>query len=175
MPRRDSVRPPAAIRAARARTFRRNLTDQETAATTDFQIIAARLEDRTTTLVRAWGGIRDQQVNELHAQIMDAAGDLNALAAIQLPAGSSIEETDRVLKKAVKKLLEVPGTEAAVMFLAEPEPVPTCRIVPCALIAVLAMVLLLRQGCRSRGGGGSVHAAYTETFIVTRCNFVSGS
>ena len=39
-----------------------------------------------------------------------------ALAAIQLPAGSSIEETDRVLKKAVKKLLEVPGTEAAVMF-----------------------------------------------------------
>ncbi|RYY32436.1 MAG: hydrophobe/amphiphile efflux-1 family RND transporter, partial [Sphingomonadales bacterium] len=39
-----------------------------------------------------------------------------ALAAIQLPAGSSIQETDRVLKKAVKKLLEVPGTEAAVMF-----------------------------------------------------------
>lgn len=39
-----------------------------------------------------------------------------ALAAIQLPPGSSIEETDRVLKKAVKKLLEVPGTEAAVMF-----------------------------------------------------------
>lgn len=39
-----------------------------------------------------------------------------ALAAIQLPPGSSIEETDRVLKRAVKKLLEVPGTEAAVMF-----------------------------------------------------------
>ncbi|MCW4460222.1 multidrug efflux RND transporter permease subunit [Sphingomonas sp. BT-65] len=39
-----------------------------------------------------------------------------ALAAIQLPPGSSIEETDRVLKKAVKKLLAVPGTEAAVMF-----------------------------------------------------------
>lgn len=39
-----------------------------------------------------------------------------ALAAIQLPPGSSVEETDRVLKKAVKKLLEVPGTEAAVMF-----------------------------------------------------------
>ncbi|MEG3181313.1 efflux RND transporter permease subunit [Sphingomonas sp. LT1P40] len=39
-----------------------------------------------------------------------------ALAAIQLPAGSSIQETDRVLKNAVKKLLEVPGTEAAVMF-----------------------------------------------------------
>ncbi|RHW19081.1 multidrug efflux RND transporter permease subunit [Sphingomonas gilva] len=39
-----------------------------------------------------------------------------ALAAIQLPPGSSIERTDAVLKKAVKKLLEVPGTEAAVMF-----------------------------------------------------------
>jgi len=39
-----------------------------------------------------------------------------ALAAIQLPPGSSVEQTDRVLKKAVKKLLEVPGTEAAVMF-----------------------------------------------------------
>jgi len=39
-----------------------------------------------------------------------------ALAAIQLPPGSSVEETDRVLKKAVKKLLAVPGTEAAVMF-----------------------------------------------------------
>ena len=39
-----------------------------------------------------------------------------ALAVLQLPPGSSIEETDRVLKKAVKKLLAVPGTEAAVMF-----------------------------------------------------------
>lgn len=39
-----------------------------------------------------------------------------ALAAIQLPPGSSVEETDRVLKKAVKKLLDVPGTQAAVMF-----------------------------------------------------------
>ena len=39
-----------------------------------------------------------------------------ALAAIQLPPGSSIERTDAVLKKAVKKLLAVPGTEAAVMF-----------------------------------------------------------
>ncbi len=39
-----------------------------------------------------------------------------ALAAIQLPPGSSIEQTDRVLKKAVKRLLEVPGAEAAVMF-----------------------------------------------------------
>ncbi|MGV3482111.1 MAG: efflux RND transporter permease subunit, partial [Sphingobium sp.] len=39
-----------------------------------------------------------------------------ALAAIQLPPGSSVEQTDRVLKKAVKKLLEVPGTQAAVMF-----------------------------------------------------------
>ncbi|AHE57021.1 efflux RND transporter permease subunit [Sphingomonas sanxanigenens] len=39
-----------------------------------------------------------------------------ALAAIQLPPGSSLEQTDRVLKKAVKKLLQVPGTEAAVMF-----------------------------------------------------------
>jgi hydrophobe/amphiphile efflux-1 (HAE1) family protein len=39
-----------------------------------------------------------------------------ALAAIQLPAGSSIDETDRVLKKAVDRLLKVPGTEAAVMF-----------------------------------------------------------
>jgi hydrophobe/amphiphile efflux-1 (HAE1) family protein len=39
-----------------------------------------------------------------------------ALAAIQLPPGSSVEETDRVLKKAVKKLLDVPGIEAAVMF-----------------------------------------------------------
>ncbi len=39
-----------------------------------------------------------------------------ALAAIQLPPGSSIEQTDAVLKKAVKKLLAVPGTEAAVMF-----------------------------------------------------------
>lgn len=39
-----------------------------------------------------------------------------ALAAIQLPPGSSIDETDRVLKQAVEKLLEVPGTEAAVMF-----------------------------------------------------------
>jgi len=39
-----------------------------------------------------------------------------ALAAIQLPPGSSIDRTDAVLKKAVKKLLDVPGTEAAVMF-----------------------------------------------------------
>jgi hydrophobe/amphiphile efflux-1 (HAE1) family protein len=39
-----------------------------------------------------------------------------SLAVLQLPPGSSIEQTDRVLKKAVKKLLNVPGTEAAVMF-----------------------------------------------------------
>jgi len=39
-----------------------------------------------------------------------------ALTAIQLPPGSSVEQTDRVLKKVVKKVLEVPGTEAAVMF-----------------------------------------------------------
>ncbi|MBB5686817.1 efflux RND transporter permease subunit [Sphingobium boeckii] len=39
-----------------------------------------------------------------------------ALAVIQLPPGSSVERTDAVLKKAVKKLLEVPGAQAAVMF-----------------------------------------------------------
>jgi len=39
-----------------------------------------------------------------------------ALAAIQLPPGSSIERTDAVLKKAVAKLLKVPGVDEAVMF-----------------------------------------------------------
>ena len=39
-----------------------------------------------------------------------------ALAAIQLPPGSSIERTDAVLKKVVARLLKVPGIEAAVMF-----------------------------------------------------------
>ena len=39
-----------------------------------------------------------------------------ALAAVQLPPGSSIERTDAVLKKVVARLLKVPGTEAAVMF-----------------------------------------------------------
>jgi len=39
-----------------------------------------------------------------------------ALAAVQLPPGSSIERTDAVLKKVVSRLLKVPGTEAAVMF-----------------------------------------------------------
>jgi hydrophobe/amphiphile efflux-1 (HAE1) family protein len=39
-----------------------------------------------------------------------------ALAAVQLPPGSSIEQTDRVLKQMVDRLLKVPGTEAAVMF-----------------------------------------------------------
>jgi hydrophobe/amphiphile efflux-1 (HAE1) family protein len=39
-----------------------------------------------------------------------------ARAAVQLPPGSSVAQTDAVLKKAVKKLLTVPGTEAAVMF-----------------------------------------------------------
>src|SRR3546814_1128202 len=39
-----------------------------------------------------------------------------ALAAIPLPPGSSIQQTDAVLKKVVKKLLDVPGTEAAVML-----------------------------------------------------------
>ena len=39
-----------------------------------------------------------------------------ALAAIQLPPGSSIERTDAVLKKAVSKLLKVPGVDQAVMF-----------------------------------------------------------
>jgi len=39
-----------------------------------------------------------------------------ALAAIQLPPGSSIERTDAVLKKAVDKLLKVPGVDQAVMF-----------------------------------------------------------
>jgi hydrophobe/amphiphile efflux-1 (HAE1) family protein len=39
-----------------------------------------------------------------------------ALAAIQLPPGSSIERTDAVLKKVVDRVLKVPGTEAAVMF-----------------------------------------------------------
>ncbi len=39
-----------------------------------------------------------------------------ALAAIQLPPGSSIERTDAVLKKAVAKLLKVPGVDDAVMF-----------------------------------------------------------
>jgi hydrophobe/amphiphile efflux-1 (HAE1) family protein len=39
-----------------------------------------------------------------------------ALAAVQLPPGSSIERTDAVLKKVVSRLLKVPGTDAAVMF-----------------------------------------------------------
>jgi hydrophobe/amphiphile efflux-1 (HAE1) family protein len=39
-----------------------------------------------------------------------------ALTAIQLPPGSSIERTDAVLKKAVAKLLKVPGVDEAVMF-----------------------------------------------------------
>src|SRR3546814_19942276 len=39
-----------------------------------------------------------------------------ARAGIRLPPGSSIQQTDAVLKKVVKKLLDVPGTEAAVMF-----------------------------------------------------------
>ncbi|NUT00315.1 MAG: multidrug efflux RND transporter permease subunit, partial [Sphingomonas sp.] len=39
-----------------------------------------------------------------------------ALAAIQLPPGSSIERTDAVLKKAVEKLRKVPGVDEAVMF-----------------------------------------------------------
>jgi hydrophobe/amphiphile efflux-1 (HAE1) family protein len=39
-----------------------------------------------------------------------------ALAAIQLPPGSSIERTDAVLKRAVGKLLKVPGVDEAVMF-----------------------------------------------------------
>jgi hydrophobe/amphiphile efflux-1 (HAE1) family protein len=39
-----------------------------------------------------------------------------ALAAIQLPPGSSIERTDAVLKKAVDKLRKVPGVDEAVMF-----------------------------------------------------------
>jgi hydrophobe/amphiphile efflux-1 (HAE1) family protein len=39
-----------------------------------------------------------------------------ALAAIQLPPGSSIERTDAVLKKAVEKLRKVPGVDQAVMF-----------------------------------------------------------
>jgi hydrophobe/amphiphile efflux-1 (HAE1) family protein len=39
-----------------------------------------------------------------------------ALAAIQLPPGSSIERTDDVLKKVVAKLLKVPGVDQAVMF-----------------------------------------------------------
>ena len=39
-----------------------------------------------------------------------------ALAVLQLPPGTSISRTDVVLKKAVKKLLAVPGTEASVMF-----------------------------------------------------------
>jgi hydrophobe/amphiphile efflux-1 (HAE1) family protein len=39
-----------------------------------------------------------------------------ALAAVQLPPGSSLEQTDRVLRKMVDRLLKVPGTEAAVMF-----------------------------------------------------------
>jgi hydrophobe/amphiphile efflux-1 (HAE1) family protein len=39
-----------------------------------------------------------------------------ALAAIQLPPGSSIERTDEVLKKVVARLLKVPGVDQAVMF-----------------------------------------------------------
>ncbi|HET8749582.1 MAG TPA: multidrug efflux RND transporter permease subunit [Sphingomicrobium sp.] len=39
-----------------------------------------------------------------------------ALVAIQLPPGSSLERTDSVLKKAVAKLLKVPGVDQAVMF-----------------------------------------------------------
>jgi hydrophobe/amphiphile efflux-1 (HAE1) family protein len=39
-----------------------------------------------------------------------------ALAAIQLPPGSSIERTDAVLKKVVAKLRKVPGVDEAVMF-----------------------------------------------------------
>jgi hydrophobe/amphiphile efflux-1 (HAE1) family protein len=39
-----------------------------------------------------------------------------ALAAVQLPAGSSLERTDAVLKKVATRLLKIEGTEAAVMF-----------------------------------------------------------
>ena len=39
-----------------------------------------------------------------------------ALAAVQLPPGTSIEKTDEVLKKVAARMLKVPGTEEAVMF-----------------------------------------------------------
>src|SRR3546814_13127717 len=39
-----------------------------------------------------------------------------ALAALQLPPGTSLERTDAVLRKVVGRLLEVPGTQDAVMF-----------------------------------------------------------
>ncbi|PTQ09983.1 hydrophobe/amphiphile efflux-1 family RND transporter [Sphingomonas oleivorans] len=39
-----------------------------------------------------------------------------ALAAFQLPPGTSIERTDALLRRVTQKLLQVPGTEAAVMF-----------------------------------------------------------
>ena len=39
-----------------------------------------------------------------------------ALAVVQLPPGSSLEQTDKVLRGTVDKLLKVPGTRAAAMF-----------------------------------------------------------
>ncbi|HUG80151.1 MAG TPA: multidrug efflux RND transporter permease subunit [Bryobacterales bacterium] len=39
-----------------------------------------------------------------------------ALAAIQLPAGSSLNRTDAVLKKVAGRMVEIDGVEAAVMF-----------------------------------------------------------
>jgi hydrophobe/amphiphile efflux-1 (HAE1) family protein len=39
-----------------------------------------------------------------------------ALAAVQLPAGSSLERTDAVLKKVAARLVKIEGVEAAVMF-----------------------------------------------------------
>src|SRR3546814_16308105 len=50
------------------------------------------------------------------AGFIPAQDQVYALAALQLPPGTSLERTEAVLRKVCGRLPEVPGTQDAVMF-----------------------------------------------------------
>ena len=74
-----------------ARPLRREPTDVEMAAKTDFAQLDKEWDAQTGTLVQQWQAIRSDQVAELTAAIADAGGDLGALASLAAtPSGADL-------------------------------------------------------------------------------------
>ena len=81
--------------------------------------VTRRLVQQPRKMLATYGGLIAATVALFWATpagFIPAQDQAYALAAVQLPPGTSIERTDEVLRKVAARLLKVEGTEEAVMF-----------------------------------------------------------
>lgn len=104
------------------RDTRRPLTARESAAGVDFAAMDEQRESSFTTLLAAWVAIRQEQIDDVRAQIVAADGDLQMLARLQPEARGAGEIVEAMLQLADDGVRAVIA-EAAYQGVTLPEPV----------------------------------------------------